>query len=608
MPTRHLYHHHYFKTLGEAELAHLAQRCHAWGMHPAEFAKRISLWLENFDDEADWPLALKLVNALEYYSEAAFHELLKKRQDAVERYLSRQGLESARIWFAVPNDLADSATRHAHPLSKVWALPNERFISFAQLGQMAGLGAQDTLILFNDTYGSGKQFMREVWPTVSPLMGRVGAVLIVGAAIAAEALALFKREAAGAQVIPNYPVVTVNNLPGFTGADVARLGELGALVYPKHPQGFGGCGLLLAYHFQCPNNSLPLIWADGQNNAVAGRRVYPWAALFPYLGKTRAVGAALPAVAPASAPAVTPVHVPAPPHVHMPVAPTRMPTVAPVAAPTEPEVKPAWAFRHGKDEFGWWAEFLVRGVTQRMRYIHPGRFMMGSPYSEVGNNDNESPQHWVRVSQGFWLADTACTQALWQAVMDVNPSKFKESGADAPVEQVSWREVKVFLPRLNVMLPGCLASLPTEAEWEYACRAGTTTPFYFGTNISKGQVNYAASFGKILMSLVPYVGRECTVLVKSLPANKLGLYQMHGNVWEWCADGLRTYTTDEVLDPGLAEVLSPQSGDAGRVVRGGSWGSLARYARSASRYGLAPDARNGYLGFRFVLRSGSTSK
>ena len=292
MPSRHLYHHHYLKTLPEPDLAQLAERCRAWGMHPAEFARHISHWLENFDHDADWPLAIKLINALEYYSEAGFHQLLAERHKAVTRHLLQKGLSPERIWFAVPDDLADSATRHAHPLSKVWRLPNERFVSFAQLGQMADLGAQDTLILFNDTYGSGKQFMRDVWPTVAPMVARLGAVLIVGAAIAREALDLFRREAAGASVVPNYAVVTVNNLPGFTGADVARLQALGQLVYPKHALGFGGCGLLLAYHFQCPNNSLPLIWADGQNNAVAGKMAFPWTALFPYLAKTR--GAAPP--------------------------------------------------------------------------------------------------------------------------------------------------------------------------------------------------------------------------------------------------------------------------------------------------------------------------
>ncbi|MEN9868914.1 MAG: hypothetical protein RL748_4504, partial [Pseudomonadota bacterium] len=308
MPSRHLYHHHYLKTLPEADLAHLAERCRAWGMHPAEFARRISHWLENFDNEADWPLALKLINALEYYSEAGFHQLLAERHKAVTRYLLTKGLSPERIWFAVPDDLADSATRHAHPLSKVWHLPNDRFVSFAQLKQMSGLGAQDTLILFNDTYGSGKQFMREVWPDVAGMVAQLGAVLIVGAAIAAEALALFKREAVGAQVVPNYAVLTVKHLPGFTSAEVTRLNELGQMVYPKHALGFGGCGLLLAYHFQCPNNSLPLIWADGVNNAVAGKHTFPWTALFPYLGKTRA----LPALVPAPDPAVTPVPVPTP--------------------------------------------------------------------------------------------------------------------------------------------------------------------------------------------------------------------------------------------------------------------------------------------------------
>ena len=158
--------------------------------------------------------------------------------------------------------------------------------------------------------------------------------------------------------------------------------------------------------------------------------------------------------------------------------------------------------------------------------------MMGSPVDEAERFEDESPQHEVTISRGFWLFDTACTQALWQAVMGDNPSHFK--GADRPVENVSFEDVAVFLERLNERLPGLDLVLPTEAQWEYACRAGTDTPFSFGANITTDQVNYAG--------FAPYAGaaegeyRGQTVPVGSLPANPWGLFEMHGNVREWCVD------------------------------------------------------------------------
>ena len=162
---------------------------------------------------------------------------------------------------------------------------------------------------------------------------------------------------------------------------------------------------------------------------------------------------------------------------------------------------------------------------------------MGSPESEPERYDYEGPQHQVTLSQGFWMFDTAVTQALWQAVMDNNPSKFKDP--DKPVENVSWDDCQRFLVKLNVRVPGLELTLPTEAQWEYACRAGTQTPFYFGDNITPEQVNYNGNY--------PYVGAETglyrreTVTVKELPCNDWGLYQMHGNVREWCLDGMRNY-------------------------------------------------------------------
>jgi formylglycine-generating enzyme required for sulfatase activity len=144
-----------------------------------------------------------------------------------------------------------------------------------------------------------------------------------------------------------------------------------------------------------------------------------------------------------------------------------------------------------------------------------------------------TPQHRGRLSQGFWLADTACTQALWQAVMGSNPSDFS-GDAQRPVEQVSGLDVREFLRKLEVLDPDYRMSLPTEAQWEYACRAGTTTPFSCGQNVTPEQVNYDGNHPYAKGAQGEY--RRQTVAVKTLQPNPWGLYEMHGNVAEWCAE------------------------------------------------------------------------
>ncbi|MDP2867440.1 MAG: formylglycine-generating enzyme family protein [Methyloversatilis sp.] len=261
--------------------------------------------------------------------------------------------------------------------------------------------------------------------------------------------------------------------------------------------------------------------------------------------------------------------------------------------------RPAWAQEFGRDGYGAYADLEIAGLTQRLRWIEPGEFWMGSPDDEAKRGDDEGPRHRVLLTQGYWLSDSACTQALWQALMGANPSYFKE-GEEAPqrpVENVSWDDVQDFLARLQAGLPGAVATLPTEAEWEYACRAGTETPFSFGADITTEQANYDGNF--------PYAGgekgqyRQTTVPVKSLPANPWGLYEMHGNVFEWCADDKRRYGDRSETDPegGAGE------GVARRVVRGGSWDFLAGWARSADRDAFRRDFRADDLGFRFALRS-----
>ncbi len=171
-----------------------------------------------------------------------------------------------------------------------------------------------------------------------------------------------------------------------------------------------------------------------------------------------------------------------------------------------------------------------------------------------------------------------------------NPSRF--AGGDRPVENVSWNQVTDFIGQLNGLITGLDLRLPTEAEWEYACRAGTSTPFSFGEDIDPEQVNYDGNY--------PYRGnkkglyRQETVPVATLPPNPWGLYEMHGNVLEWCADWYGKYPDGPVEDP-----HGPEAGER-RVLRGGSWIDYGRHVRSADRSHWEPDDRYGFIGFRLA--------
>lgn len=249
-----------------------------------------------------------------------------------------------------------------------------------------------------------------------------------------------------------------------------------------------------------------------------------------------------------------------------------------------------WQRSLGRDGHGVFCDVSIGRLTQTFRYIPPTTFLMGSP--EGMAHSDEHPQHLVTITHGYWLSDTPCTQALWQAVMGgKNPSHFGQ-GADAddrPVDSVSWEGAQAFLAKFNALLPpGCAAELPTEAEWELACRAGTTTAYSWGDESDSTEANMSES------------GIGETTPVKRYPPNPWGLYDMHGNVWEWCADRRRTYEGRSEVNPcGVA------GGGGQRVVRGGSWYLDANWARSAFRYRFEPGRRNHFQGFRFLLRSQS---
>jgi hypothetical protein len=237
---------------------------------------------------------------------------------------------------------------------------------------------------------------------------------------------------------------------------------------------------------------------------------------------------------------------------------------------------PAWATGIGRDQYGLFTEVQVEGVSFILRWMPPGRFMMGSPRDEPERYDDEGPQHEVRFKQGFWLAETACTQELWQAVMGKNPSRFTDDKQN-PVEQVSRQDVLNFIKRLNKNIPGLNLRLPSEAEWEYGCRAGTTSPFWFGAELTTEQANYDGNNPYNNGKKGTY--RQKTVPVKDFQPNPWGLYQMHGNVRELCQDFWHGNYKDAPDDGTVWK-----GGDKDRTVaRGGSWIRDGRFLRSAYR-------------------------
>ena len=243
---------------------------------------------------------------------------------------------------------------------------------------------------------------------------------------------------------------------------------------------------------------------------------------------------------------------------------------------------PPGTWTEGRDKFGTYADVVIPGTKAkfRMRWIEPGTFVMGSPATEEGRTGEEGPRHKVTLRQGFWMADAECTQAVYEAVMGKNPSFFK--GADRPVEQVSWHDVQAFLTKLNARIPGFEARLPTEAEWEYAARARTTKARY--GDFDAIAWHWDNSAGETYPATHP---------VKQKQPNAWGLYDMLGNVWEWCADWKGPYDSGHAYDP-----IGPSKG-VRRVARGGSWFNGAQNVRAAFRLARDPSFRD-FLGFRFV--------
>mgnify|MGYP002629817557 CR=1 FL=1 len=234
-------------------------------------------------------------------------------------------------------------------------------------------------------------------------------------------------------------------------------------------------------------------------------------------------------------------------------------------------------------------------IEKEMVLIPAGKFVMGSPASEKGRRDDET-QHEVILTKPFYMGKYEVTQEQWEVVMGNNPSNTK--GAKFPVTVVSWKDCQEFISKLNANTKGGYR-LPYEGEWEYACRAGTTTAYSFGDKITPKNVNFGGSnFGKAL----PVASKDANIdgdsikEVGSYIPNAFGLYDMHGNVWEWCEDEYKVYSEGSVTDP--------KGTGTGRyhVLRGGSFvsnGSLARSSIRSTDF-MEQTYRLGYGGFRLV--------
>jgi len=244
-------------------------------------------------------------------------------------------------------------------------------------------------------------------------------------------------------------------------------------------------------------------------------------------------------------------------------------------------------------------EDLGNNITLEMVQIPAGSFMMGSPASEKGRRESESPQHQVNVP-GFSMGKFVVTQEQYQQIMGNNPSSF--SGAKRPVEQVSWNDAVEFCQKLS-QKTGREYRLPSEAEWEYACRAGTTTPFHFGETITTDLANYNGNYTYASEPKGKYL--QETTDVGSFPPNAFGLYDMHGNVWEWCQDDWHDNYSNAPKD---GSVWTSQSGIT-KLLRGGSWFYDPRLCRSASRSNdpwVERDTFVDIIGFRVVCVVGRT--
>lgn len=269
----------YWKILPPDQLMAVEDLFKEWGLTQGAFLERFNRWFGQFP-AADKKLAHKLLINLDYFSPTRFETRLSELHRQVVLDLRLRGVKDAQLIIVTPEGSGDSAHRHAYDVGKIWGVPRDRILS---LHELTALNLNDAVIIFfNDTHGSGKQFMRDVWPQAERFTHEALHTYIAAVTVATDALTLFQVELPGVSVLPTIPAPAAAIL--FTKEEYDRFHQLGEHIYPKHPLGYGGTALLTVYYFQCPNNTLPIIWADGINNTVDGV-AFPWQPLFPYRAK-----------------------------------------------------------------------------------------------------------------------------------------------------------------------------------------------------------------------------------------------------------------------------------------------------------------------------------
>jgi formylglycine-generating enzyme required for sulfatase activity len=258
-------------------------------------------------------------------------------------------------------------------------------------------------------------------------------------------------------------------------------------------------------------------------------------------------------------------------------------------------------------------EDLGNGIHLPMVLIPPGEFVMGAPANELDSRNDERPQHLVTIAHPFFMSQCPITQAQWQALMGKNPAHFT-GDLDLPVDSVSWQDAQKFCQRLSAKTQRSYG-LPSEAQWEYACRAGTTTPFHFGKTIDAEIANYRAAdrnirgniySGKYAQGVSGLFRQQTTPIGSMGVSNAFGLYDMHGNVWEWCEDDWHDDYEGAPTD-GSAWITSTSNQDSTKILRGGSWFNDPKRCRSACRGRLDIDSDDNCISFRVVYAPDRTS-
>ncbi|NQT91211.1 MAG: hypothetical protein HQ559_00505, partial [Lentisphaerae bacterium] len=255
----------------------IEDRLKKWGRTDEFFLRQLHDWFGNFGSK-EKELALKVLLNVDYYSPENYRHTLEQRGKRILQLLDQEGIKDPTIHLVTTTEQDDSSHMHGYSLAKVWHLPQSQILTVDDVSKLKCQG--QVFVFFNDTHGSGNQFVRTVYPEISHIVDS-NVVLVAAIAIAKEALVLFKKELPGITVIPDVPCPSAKDAP-FTPAEMETLEKIGKSVYPPHPLGYGRTALLTAYFFQCPNNSLPILWADGTNNGGA-----PWTPLFPYNPKTK---------------------------------------------------------------------------------------------------------------------------------------------------------------------------------------------------------------------------------------------------------------------------------------------------------------------------------